>query len=116
MALGIGAIILGVAMSYVLHILVHYKYVANAEQVLRDETKPVLLGCVTTIGSFIGLLFVKTDLLQDFGLFAALAIIGTTVFSLVYLPHLMEMEKNRINRKAFALIDKVNAYRFHERK
>lgn len=116
MALGIGAIVLGVAMSYVLHILVHYKYVGNAEQVLRDEAKPVLLGCVTTIGSFIGLLFVKTDLLQDFGLFAALAIIGTTVFSLVYLPHLMEMEKNKVNRKAFALIDKFNACRFHEKK
>lgn len=116
MALGIGAIVLGVAMSYVLHILVHYKYVGNAEQVLRDETKPVLLGCVTTIGSFIGLLFVKTDLLQDFGLFAALAIIGTTVFSLIYLPHLMEMEKNKVNRRAFAFIDKLNAYRFHEKK
>lgn len=116
MALGIGAIVLGVAMSYVLHILVHYKYIANAEQVLRDETKPVLLGCVTTIGSFIGLLFVKTDLLQDFGLFAALAIIGTTVFALVYLPHLMEMERNKVNKKAFMLIDKLNSYSFHEMK
>lgn len=116
MALGIGAIVLGVAMSYVLHILVHYKYTGDAEQVLRDETQPVLLGCVTTIGSFIGLLFVKTDLLQDFGLFAALAIIGTTVFSLIYLPHLMEMEKNKVNHKAFALIDKINSYKFHEKK
>ena len=116
MALGIGAIVLGVAMSYVLHILVQYKYVADAEQVLKDETKSVLLGCVTTIGSFIGLLFVKTELLQDFGLFAALAIFGTTVFSLIYLPHLMEMEKNKVNRKAFALIDKVNAYGFHKNK
>lgn len=116
MALGIGAIVLGVAMSYVLHVLVHYKYTGDAEQVLRDETQPVLLGCVTTIGSFIGLLFVKTDLLQDFGLFAALAIVGTTVFSLVYLPHLMEMEKNKINHKAFALIDKINSYKFHEKK
>lgn len=116
MALGIGAIVLGVAMSYVLHILVHYKYTSDPVQVLRDETKPVLLGCVTTIGSFIGLLFVKTDLLQDFGLFAALAIVGTTVFALVYLPHLMEMEKNRVNRTAFRLIDAFNSYRFHEKK
>ena len=116
MALGIGAIILGVAMSYVLHILVHYKYVNDPVKVLRDETKPVLLGCVTTIGSFIGLLFVKTDLLQDFGLFAALAIVGTTIFSLVYLPHLMQIEKNKVNKKAFALIDKVNSYRFHDKK
>lgn len=116
MALGIGAIVLGVAMSYVLHILVHYKYTGNAELVLKDETKPVLLGCITTIGSFVGLLFVKTDLLQDFGLFAALAIVGTTVFALVYLPHLMELEQNKVNRKAFALIDRINTYAFHEKK
>ncbi len=116
MALGIGAIVLGVAMSYVLHILVHYKYVGDAEQVLKDETKPVLLGCITTIGSFIGLLFVKTDLLQDFGLFASLAIVGTTVFSLIYLPHLMELERNKVNGKAFSLIDRINSYAFHEKK
>ncbi|MCM1446722.1 MAG: MMPL family transporter [Bacteroides sp.] len=116
MALGIGAIVLGVAMSYVLHILVHYKYTGDAEQVLKDETKPVLLGCVTTIGSFIGLLFVQTDLLQDFGLFAALAIVGTTVFALIYLPHLMELEKNKVNHKAFAFIDRINTYAFHEKK
>lgn len=116
MALGIGAVVLGVAMSYVLHIMVHYKYTDDAEQVLKDETKPVLLGCITTIGSFVGLLFVQTDLLQDFGLFAALAIVGTTVFSLVYLPHLMELEKNKVNRHAFALIDRINTYAFHEKK
>ena len=116
MALGIGAIVLGVAMSYVLHLLVHYKYTGKAEQVLKDETKPVLLGCITTIGSFIGLLFVKTDLLQDFGLFAALAIVGTTVFALIYLPHLMELEKNKVNHKAFAIIDRINTYPFHEKK
>ena len=27
MALGIGAIVLGVALSYVLHIITHYKYI-----------------------------------------------------------------------------------------
>ena len=71
LALGIGAIVLGVAMSYVLHIITHYKYTADGEKVLRDETVPVLLGCITTVGSFMGLIFIKTDLLQDFGLFAA---------------------------------------------
>ncbi|MBR2185082.1 MAG: MMPL family transporter [Prevotella sp.] len=110
LALGLGAIVLGVAMSYVLHIIIHYKYTGDAEKVIRDETVPVLLGCITTIGSFMGLIFIKTDLLQDFGLFAALAIIGTTVFSLVYLPHLMEMEGNKINKRAFAVVDKFNNY------
>lgn len=116
LALGIGAVVLGVAMSYVLHIMTHYKYVSDPEQVLRDETKPVLLGCLTTIGSFMGLIFIKTDLLQDFGLFAAFAIVGTTVFALIYLPHLLPLEKNRVNKKAFALIDKINNYPFEQKK
>ena len=116
LALGIGAVVLGVAMSYVLHIMTHYKYVNDPEQVLRDETKPVLLGCLTTIGSFMGLIFIKTDLLQDFGLFAAFAIVGTTVFSLIYLPHLLPLEKNKVNKQAFALIDKFNGYPFERKK
>ncbi len=116
LALGIGAVVLGVAVSYVLHVMTHYKYVGDPEQVLRDEVKPVLLGCVTTIGSFMGLIFIKTDLLQDFGLFAAFAIVATTIFSLVYLPHLMALEKNRINKRAFAVIDKFNNYPFDRKR
>jgi len=89
LALGIGGVVLGVAMSYVLHVLTHHQYVDDVETLLRDQVKPVLLGCVTTIGSFAGLLFVNTDLLRDFGLFAAFAILGTTFFSLSYLPQML---------------------------
>ena len=116
MALGIGAIVLGVAMSYALHVITHFKYTGNSEMVLREETKPVLLGCVTTIGSFIGLLFIKTDLLQDFGLFAAFAIVGTTVFSLIYLPHMLDIGKSRKGERAFAIMDKLSAYPFDRSK
>ena len=116
LALGIGGVVLGVAMSYVLHVLTQYKYVSDPEEVLRDETKPVLLGCITTIGSFAGLLFIKTDLLRDFGLFAAFAILGTTLFSLVYLPQMLRAEKNKVNKKAFALIDRLNNYPFDKNK
>ena len=116
LALGIGGVVLGVAMSYVLHVLTQYKYVSDPELVLRDETKPVLLGCITTIGSFVGLIFVKTDLLRDFGLFAAFAILGTTLFSLAYLPQMLRAKKNKVNRKAFALIDRLNNYPFDRKK
>lgn len=116
LALGIGTVVLGVAMSYVLHVLTHYKYVGNPEQVLRDQVKPVCLGCLTTIGSFMGLIFIDTALLQDFGLFAAFAIMGTTAFSLTYLPQLLHPEKNRVNRRMFAIIDHINTYPFHCKK
>ncbi len=116
LALGIGAIVLGVALSYVLHVLTHYKYVSDPEQVLRDQVKPVLLGCITTIGSFMGLIFIQTDLLQDFGLFAAFAIAGTTLFSLIFLPQLLNPAHNKKNQRAFALIDRINAYPFDQKK
>ncbi len=112
LALGIGAIVLGVALSYVLHVITHYKYVGDPIQVLKDEATPVLLGCLTTIGSFVGLFFINTELLQDFGLFATFAIVGTTLFSLIFLPQFFNPQKNKRNRRAFAVIDRINVYPF----
>ncbi len=116
LSLGIGAVVLGVALTYVLHIMTHFKYVGNPEQVLRDQVKPVCLGCLTTIGAFMGLIFVRTELLQDFGLFATFVIVGTTFWSLVFLPQLLNPEKNKVNRRAFAIIDKINTYPFDRKK
>lgn len=106
LALGIGGVILGVAMSYALHFIVHQTYVGSAEQVLKDETKPVLLGCITTIGAFIGIMFVETDLLRDFGLFASFAILGTTLFTLFFLPQLLPTQGKRMPK----LVDKLCAF------
>lgn len=126
LALGIGGVVLGVALSYVLHVLTHQKYVADIELMLRDQVKPVCLGCLTTIGSFAGLLFIKTDLLQDFGIFAAFAILGTTFFSLAFLPQLLHRKSNadsyvplvasEQSSSAFKLIDRITAYPFDRKK
>ena len=106
LALGIGGVVLGVALNYVLHVMTHHRYVSDPEQLLRDQVKPVLLGCITTIGSFSGLLFIHTDLLRDFGLFAAFAILGATLFSLIWLPHMLKP----VNRPFPAFLDRINAW------
>ena len=117
LALGIGGVVLGVAMSYVLHVLTHRQYVSNTDSLLHDQVKPVLLGCVTTIGSFAGLLFVNTDLLRDFGLFAAFAILGTTLFSLTFLPQMLGSKaKGKASRSFPAFIESVNQYPFHQKR
>lgn len=108
LALGIGAVVMGVAMSYALHVLTHYKYVGDPEETLRQQVKPVLLGCLTTVGSFTGIIFIRTELLHDFGLFATFAIVGTTLFSLVFLPQLFG--RNKASHALFAKISKINAY------
>jgi predicted exporter len=113
LALGIGGVVLGVALSYVLHILTHHQFVGDGEKMLRDQVKPVLLGCITTIGSFAGLIFINTALLQDFGLFAAFAILGTTLFSLTYLP---QMLSSKTNPSSFKWLDRINSYPFDQKK
>ncbi len=116
MALGIGAIVLGVALSYCLHVITHYKYVSTPEHVLRDQATPVFLGCLTTIGSFLGLLFTSSELLSDFGLFASFGLVGTTFFSLVYIPHFFNPERNRRSKKAFRALERFNSHRFEKHK
>jgi predicted exporter len=112
LALGIGGVVLGVALSYVLHVMTHHQYVSDPVQLLRDQVKPVLLGCITTIGSFSGLLFIQTDLLRDFGLFAAFAILGATLFSLIWLPQLLRPVQHSFP----AFIERINAYPFDRKK
>ena len=116
MAMGIGAIVMGVALSYCLHVLTHYKYVSDPVQILKDQATPVILGCLTTIGAFLGLLFTESDLLKDFGWFASFAMVGTTFFALVFLPHFFRPEGNRRSDKAFRVLDKINSYPLDEKR
>lgn len=110
MALGIGAIVLGVSLSYCLHVITHYKYVSDPETVIKEQTKPVILGVLTTIGAFMGLLFTESALLKDFGMFASLAMVGTTIFCLIFLPHFFNPDNNKRSEKAFRWLEKVNSY------
>lgn len=110
LALGIGAIVLGVALSYCIHVITHYKYVNDPIQVLKDQVKPIFLGCITTIGAFLGLLFTQSALLQDFGLFASFGLAGTAAFCLIFLPHFFRPENNKRSEKAFAWLEKINAF------
>ncbi len=116
MAMGIGAIVMGVAFSYCLHIITHYKYVNDPEKVLRDETNAVLLGTITTIGAFMGLLLTKSELLQDFGLFASLGLVGTTFFCLAFLPQFFNPSTNKKSEKAFEILEKINSYPYEKQR
>jgi Predicted exporters of the RND superfamily len=109
MALGIGVIVLGVALSYCLHVLTHFKYLTDPVRVLQDQVRPVVFGCLTSIGAFMGLMFTQSALLRDFGLFASFAMVGTTIASLLFLPHTFSFVRNRRLEKAFAVLEKINS-------
>lgn len=93
--LGIGAMILGVAVNYPLHYVDHMKYEPDKKKALREIVSPLVVGNVTTVGAFLALLFVKAGGLRDFGLVGALMLVGTIVFSLVFLPVLATARKEK---------------------
>ena len=91
-AVGAGTVVMGIALSYSIHILCHANHCHDPRQIIRDLAYPLTIGSITTIGAFAGLLFTDSQLLRDFGLFASLTLVGTTLFSLVLLPHLIRKE------------------------
>ncbi|RFS21134.1 methyltransferase domain-containing protein [Chitinophaga silvatica] len=87
MALGAGAVVLGIAVNYSLHVFNHYRHTPDIREVIRDLATPMTLGSFTTVGGFLCLQFVKSPMLQDVGLFAAMSLVGAALFSLIFLPH-----------------------------
>lgn len=109
-AVGSGSIIFGIAFSYSIHILSHSNHCTDMRQLIRELAYPLTVGCITTIGAFAGLLFTNSTLLQDFGLFSALTLIGTTLFSLIFLPHFLNTKPNtnRSDGKLLAFVDRIS--------
>ena len=121
-AVGAGAVVLGIAINYSLHFFTHYKHTRNIKTVLSDLTTPMLIGCTTTVGAFFSLLFAKSEALHDFGLFAGFSLIGAMLFSILVLPQLLKFSfKKEINPEiefvpSHSWIDKFTAYRFDKNK
>lgn len=77
---------------------------------LREESTPIFLGCLTTIGAFSGLFFTESEMLRDFGMFATFALIGNTFFALVFLPHFLKPGQVKFKKtKGFPLIEHINS-------
>ncbi len=87
--IGISSVILGIAINYPLHLIAHQQHTPDIRSVLKEIVMPLLVGNITTVGAFMALVPLKSAALRDLGLFSAFLLIGTIVFVLLYLPHLL---------------------------
>src|SRR5450432_4567649 len=88
-ALAAGSIVLGIAINYSLHVYNHFRHRRDMRAVIEDLAFPLTIGGLTTIGGFFCLQFVQSEILKDLGLFAAFSLIGASLSSLIFLPHLI---------------------------
>lgn len=91
--IGISSVILGIAVNYPLHFIVHLSHTPKRKKALREIVAPLLVGNVTTVGAFLSLVPLQSVALRDLGLFSSFLLIGTILFVLVYLPHITKETK-----------------------
>ena len=88
-AVGVASIIIGIAVNYPIHLISHFKRTDDKRLIIKEIVNPLLIGNITTVGAFLSLLFISSDAMSDLGLFAALLLVGTICFVLVFLPHFL---------------------------
>lgn len=114
-SLSVGAVLLGVTIDYSLHILTHYKHNNDVEALYKDIVKPLLMSSSTTAIAFLCLLFVHSEALKDLGIFAAICVMVSAIFSLLLVPHLYKPSIKAVENSN-SVLDKVASFSFHKNK
>lgn len=96
--IGIGAVIIGIAVNYPLHFIDHLKHENNKRNALKEMIMPLVVGNITTVSAFLCLVVLDAEAMRDLGLFGSLVLFGTILFVIIFLPVLIPVHKE--NRKA----------------
>ena len=91
--LGISSVIVGIAVNYPLHLIVHRDLRTDMVTTLQEVISPLVVGNITTVGAFLCLVPLQAKALHDLGLFSALMLVGTILFTIFFLPQLVERQQ-----------------------
>jgi predicted exporter len=88
--IGISSVIVGIAVNYPLHLIAHLPHTHDIRSALKEMVMPLVVGNITTVGAFLALVPLNSVALRDLGLFSAFLLVGTILFVLLWLPHLVK--------------------------
>ncbi len=97
--IGISSVIVGIAVNYPLHLIAHLKHTPNVKTALKEIAMPLVVGNITTVGAFLALVPLESVALRDLGLFSSLLLVGTILFVLLYLPHILRRGKQNVQSR-----------------
>ena len=113
-SLGLGSVLLGITLDYSLHILTHLRNHNNVKSLYKDVARPILMSSLTTALAFLCLLFINSQALQDLGIFAAVSVLGASVFALIFIPQVYKTSDNKTKKNT--VLDRVASFQFHKSK
>lgn len=114
-SLGISSILLGETTDYSIYVLTHLRNKKDIKLLYKDISKPLILCGVTTSITFLCLFFIKSEALNDLGIFAALSVLSTSIFSLVLIPFLYN-RKSEVSENKPNSIDILGSFSYHKNK
>jgi len=115
-ALGIGSVILGLIIDYALYFINHFRKKGDVRIVLKELSLTIFLCALTSVGAFLCLLFLRSTVLNDLGLFAALSVTGAAFFALVILPQFLTQNDSKKWRKpGFVFVDRISAIKYENK-
>lgn len=88
-ALGIGSVMLGLILDYSIHAYTHQRENGNAEKMVGEIAALLLATSGTTVLAFCCLLAMKSNLLKELGLFAAVSVGSAALFTIIVYPHFL---------------------------
>ncbi len=113
-SLGLGSVLLGITIDYSLHILTHLRNNNSVKELYRDVAQPILMSSLTTALAFLCLLFINSQALQDLGIFAAISVLGASIFALLFIPQVYKTSEKK--EKRATVLDRVASFNFHKSK
>ena len=105
--IGISSVILGIAVNYPLHLIAHLSHTADIRSALKEIVMPLVIGNITTVGAFLALVPLESVALRDLGLFSAFLLMGTILFVLLWLPHMVHKAPHATTPNLFSRIGDV---------
>ena len=99
--IGIASVFIGIAVNYPLHLIAHVNHANSIRSSLKEIIQPLITGNITTVGAFLCLVPLKSTALQDLGIFGSLMLVGTIIFVMLFLPHLIKSDTRHKERILF---------------
>jgi uncharacterized protein len=118
-SLSIGTVIMAITVDYALHITTHYKHKHNIITTIKDVSFPIIVCGFATAFEFLSLVFVSSESLHELGMLAAISVITASFFTMVVLPHILDItksEKDETEEKNYLerILDRITNYDFHK--
>lgn len=113
LSLGIGAVLLGIALDFSLHVFTHYRAEGSVTKTIKGIATPTFVSSITSSSAFLCLLYLSSEALRDLGIFAAGAVGTSALFALLILPHFLNPKDRPIAQKT-GWLDRLAAYPLHQ--